>query len=141
MSPAMSSLCTFAALSGAAGRAPGRRGSPQGGNKKRAVAQPLAAGAMTEAPAAAAAVVIAPPARPVVTTPRRREPGRDGRDSGASENVAWKSIRQERWEGTLELEGELPLWLVGDVHRSLLLITCTNLNLHMLFTTFCVVSS
>jgi carlactone synthase/all-trans-10'-apo-beta-carotenal 13,14-cleaving dioxygenase len=111
-----SSLCTFAALAGSAGR-PGRRAGQKGGNK-RAVAQPLAAGAVTEAPAA---VVVAPPARPVVTAPRRRE-GRTG-GSGTDQLVAWKSIRQERWEGALEVEGELPLWLVGD-H---LLITCTDL--------------
>jgi carlactone synthase/all-trans-10'-apo-beta-carotenal 13,14-cleaving dioxygenase len=108
MNPTMSSsLCTFAALAGSAGR-PGRRAGQKGGNK-RAVAQPLAAGAVTEAPAA---VVVAPPARPVVTAPRRRE-GRTG-GSGTDQLVAWKSIRQERWEGALQVEGELPLWLVGD---------------------------
>jgi hypothetical protein len=117
MTPTMSSsLCTFAALAGAGGR-PGRRASQKGGNK-RAVAQPLAAGAVTEAPPA----VISPPARPVVTTPRRRE-GRTG-DAGTDQLVAWKSIRQERWEGALEVEGELPLWLVGDLSP---IIICTNM--------------
>ncbi|CAM0882745.1 unnamed protein product [Alopecurus aequalis] len=112
MSPTMTStLCTFAALSGAAGR-PGRRASQKGGNK-RAVAQPLAAGAVTEAPLA----VVAPPApRPVVSAPRRRE-GRPG-DAGADQLVAWKSIRQERWEGALEVEGKLPLWLDGTYLRN-----------------------
>lgn len=85
-----SALCTVAALSGGAA---GRRASPQGGSKQRAVAQPLAAGAVTEAP-------------PFVSAPRRR--------GGADELVAWKSIRQERWEGALEVEGNLPLWLVGE---------------------------
>jgi carlactone synthase/all-trans-10'-apo-beta-carotenal 13,14-cleaving dioxygenase len=102
-----SSLCTFAALAGAAGW-PGRRADQKGTNK-RAVAQPLAAGAVTEAPPA----VVAPPARPVVTAPRRRG-GRTG-DAGADQLVAWKSIRQERWEGELKVEGKLPLWLVGDL--------------------------
>lgn len=27
-------------------------------------------------------------------------------------HVAWTSIRQERWEGELAVEGEIPLWLV-----------------------------
>lgn len=26
--------------------------------------------------------------------------------------AAWTSVRQERWEGELVVEGELPLWLV-----------------------------
>uniref|UniRef100_A0ACD5VJL6 Uncharacterized protein n=1 Tax=Avena sativa TaxID=4498 RepID=A0ACD5VJL6_AVESA len=110
MSPTMSSsLCTFAALAGAGGR-PGRQAS-QKGSKKRAVAQPLAAGAVTEAPPPA---VIAPaPARPVVSTPRRREG-----NAGTDQLVAWKSVRQERWEGVLEVEGELPLWLDGTYLRN-----------------------
>ncbi|XP_020153333.1 carotenoid cleavage dioxygenase 8 homolog B, chloroplastic-like [Aegilops tauschii subsp. strangulata] len=85
-----SSICTVAALSG-------RRASQQGGNKQRAVAQPLAAGAVTEAP-------------PLVSARPRR--------GGAEELVAWKSIRQERWEGALEVEGNLPLWLDGTYLRN-----------------------
>lgn len=27
-------------------------------------------------------------------------------------HVAWTSVRQERWEGELIVEGEIPLWLV-----------------------------
>lgn len=27
-------------------------------------------------------------------------------------HVAWTSVRQERWEGELAVEGEIPLWLV-----------------------------
>ncbi|KAL5220734.1 hypothetical protein ABZP36_025447 [Zizania latifolia] len=108
MSPAMlqaSSFCVSAALSGAAAR-PGRQLASQG-QSSRAVAQPLAASAVTEA-AAPPAPVIVPPARPV-DAPRRR-----GGRGGGSELVAWKSVRQERWEGALEVEGELPQWLVGD---------------------------
>ncbi|XP_037417879.1 carotenoid cleavage dioxygenase 8 homolog B, chloroplastic-like [Triticum dicoccoides] len=108
MSPTISSsLCTVAALSGR----PGRRAGQPGGNK-RAVAQPLAAAAVTEAPPA----VIAPPPRPVVSAPRRR--GGRGVDGGADELVAWKSIRQERWEGALEVEGKLPTWLDGTYLRN-----------------------
>ena len=114
MSPTMaSSFCVFAAMSGATGRpssaggsaVPGRSlSTTQGGKGKRAVVLPLAASVVTtETPTPAPA----PPARPVVDAPRRR----GGRGTG--EHAAWKSIRQERWEGALELEGELPLWLVG----------------------------
>uniref|UniRef100_A0ACD5W3X4 Uncharacterized protein n=1 Tax=Avena sativa TaxID=4498 RepID=A0ACD5W3X4_AVESA len=110
MSPTMSSsLCTFAALAGAGGR-PGRQASQKAG-KKRAVAQPLAAGAVTEA--APPAVIAPAPARPVVSTPRRREG-----NAGTDQLVAWKSVRQERWEGVLEVEGELPLWLDGTYLRN-----------------------
>ncbi|XBI61997.1 hypothetical protein VPH35_042713 [Triticum aestivum] len=86
-----SSLYTVAALSG-------RRATQQGGNKQRAVAQPLAAGAATEA-------------LPLISARRRR-------GGGADELVAWKSIRQERWEGVLEVEGNLPLWLDGTYLRN-----------------------
>lgn len=27
-------------------------------------------------------------------------------------HVAWTSVRQEKWEGELAVEGEIPLWLV-----------------------------
>lgn len=27
-------------------------------------------------------------------------------------HVAWTSVRQERWEGELVVQGEIPLWLV-----------------------------
>jgi carlactone synthase/all-trans-10'-apo-beta-carotenal 13,14-cleaving dioxygenase len=34
-------------------------------------------------------------------------------ESVVSQNhVAWTSVRQERWEGELIVEGEIPLWLV-----------------------------
>lgn len=118
MSPTMpSSLCVFAAMSGAAaGRpgsgaaVPGRLATSQGAKGKRAVAQPLAASVVTETPTPAIAPAAPPPpARPVVDAPPRRRGGR----GGGGEHAAWKSVRQERWEGALEVEGELPLWLVG----------------------------
>jgi len=116
-----SSLCVFAAMSGATGRPsstggsvvpPGRLSSTAQGTKgKRAVVQPLAASVVTDTPTPTPAIApAAPPARPVVDAPRRR----GGRGTG--EHAAWKSVRQERWEGALELEGELPLWLVGTTH-------------------------
>ncbi|KAB8083488.1 hypothetical protein EE612_005691 [Oryza sativa] len=84
MSPAMlqaSSLCVSAALSGAASR-PGRLAS-QGHQGKRAVAQPLAASAVTEA---------APPApsrrRPAPSTPR-----------GAVADVAAAEAAASSWRG------------------------------------------
>lgn len=33
--------------------------------------------------------------------------------------AAWKSIRQERWEGEMNVEGEIPLWLVRKTPSSL----------------------
>ncbi|CAN6327573.1 unnamed protein product [Urochloa humidicola] len=38
--------------------------------------------------------------------------------SAGGELSAWKSIRQERWEGALELEGILPHWLDGTYLRN-----------------------
>lgn len=44
----------------------------------------------------------------VVANPR---PGKDV--TGESKKLAaWTSVKQERWEGELNVEGELPLWLV-----------------------------
>ncbi|ERN15089.1 hypothetical protein AMTR_s00056p00057850 [Amborella trichopoda] len=34
-------------------------------------------------------------------------------------HVAWESIRQERWEGELEVQGQIPLWLVCNSSLSL----------------------
>jgi carlactone synthase/all-trans-10'-apo-beta-carotenal 13,14-cleaving dioxygenase len=117
-----SSFCVFAAMSGAAAGRPGSGAAAvpgrlattsQGAKGKRAAAQPLAASVVTETPTPVIAPVPVPPARPVVDAPPRRRGGR-----GAGEHAAWKSVRQERWEGALEVEGELPLWLVGTpLHR------------------------
>jgi carlactone synthase / all-trans-10'-apo-beta-carotenal 13,14-cleaving dioxygenase len=111
-----SSLCVFAAMSGAAAggsAVPGRLGTggQVGKQSKRAVAaQPLAASVVTQTPPPP--VISPPPARPVADPPRRRgSRGADGGGNGG--HTAWTSVRQERWEGALEVEGELPLWLVG----------------------------
>ncbi|PUZ54823.1 hypothetical protein GQ55_5G161900 [Panicum hallii var. hallii] len=122
MSPTMaSSLCVFAAMSGAAAGRPGSGAavpgrlatSQQGAKGKRAAAHPLAASAVTETPAPAPAIAPAPPGRPAVVDAPRRRGGR-----GAGGHAAWKSVRQERWEGALEVEGELPLWLDGTYLRN-----------------------
>jgi carlactone synthase/all-trans-10'-apo-beta-carotenal 13,14-cleaving dioxygenase len=82
-----SSLYTLAALFG-------RRASCQKVGKRRA-AQPQASPRSVVAP--------------VVRAPARR-----GLEADADQLVAWKSVQQERWEGALQVEGKLPLWLVGD---------------------------
>ncbi|GFZ16212.1 carotenoid cleavage dioxygenase 8 [Actinidia rufa] len=38
--------------------------------------------------------------------------------SGDRKLAAWTSIRQERWEGELVVEGEIPLWLKGTYLRN-----------------------
>mgnify|MGYP004710083367 FL=1 len=48
---------------------------------------------------------------------------------------AWTSIQQERWEGELEVEGEIPLWLASQTifHLSCLFVYFrTNSALHPL---------
>ncbi|XP_021911970.1 carotenoid cleavage dioxygenase 8 homolog B, chloroplastic-like [Carica papaya] len=37
---------------------------------------------------------------------------------GNRNHVAWTSVRQERWEGELAVEGEIPLWLNGTYLRN-----------------------
>lgn len=52
-------------------------------------------------------VATQPPPR-VVVDPR---PGKDV--TGEKKKLAaWTSVKQERWEGELNVEGELPFWLV-----------------------------
>lgn len=41
-------------------------------------------------------------------------PRRDSGNSGDRSHVAWTSVRQERWEGELLVQGEIPLWLVCE---------------------------
>lgn len=45
---------------------------------------------------------------PAVVPPPEREVASSGK------LVAWTSIRQERWEGELDVEGKIPLWLVSN---------------------------
>ncbi|XP_021658793.2 carotenoid cleavage dioxygenase 8 homolog B, chloroplastic [Hevea brasiliensis] len=37
---------------------------------------------------------------------------------GGRNHVAWTSVRQERWEGELLVQGEIPLWLKGTYLRN-----------------------
>lgn len=37
---------------------------------------------------------------------------RTGKNDETKKLAAWTSVKQERWEGELTVEGELPLWLV-----------------------------
>ncbi|XP_048560347.1 carotenoid cleavage dioxygenase 8 homolog A, chloroplastic-like [Triticum urartu] len=41
-----------------------------------------------------------------------------GVDGGGTKLSAWTSVRQERWEGELAVEGDLPLWLNGTYLRN-----------------------
>ena len=51
--------------------------------------------------------VIAPPLPPLPRTQKEETKNDGGR------LAAWTSIRQERWEGELQVEGDIPLWLVN----------------------------
>lgn len=48
--------------------------------------------------------------------------------SGSSHrnHVAWTSVRQERWEGELLVQGQIPLWLVCALHCSCYFIKKKN---------------
>ncbi|TVU03616.1 hypothetical protein EJB05_50803 [Eragrostis curvula] len=57
------------------------------------------------------------PVRSVKANASAAEVARAG-DRGANKLSAWTSIRQERWEGDLAVEGHLPLWLNGTYLRN-----------------------
>ena len=50
--------------------------------------------------------VIAPSLPPLPRTQKEETKSNGGR------LAAWTSIKQERWEGELQVEGDIPLWLV-----------------------------
>jgi carlactone synthase/all-trans-10'-apo-beta-carotenal 13,14-cleaving dioxygenase len=58
-------------------------------------------------------VVSTPPV--VAPTPKREVAGGGG---DRRKLVAWKSVEQERWEGELVVQGEIPLWLSGTYLRN-----------------------
>ncbi|KAH0989836.1 hypothetical protein GBA52_001319 [Prunus armeniaca] len=58
--------------------------------------------------------VASPPLPAVAPLLPRRESGNSGNQS----HVAWTSVRQERWEGELLVQGEIPLWLKGTYLRN-----------------------
>lgn len=49
---------------------------------------------------------ISSPQRPVVA------PLQENENPSNQNHVAWTSVKQERWEGELAVQGEIPLWLV-----------------------------
>ncbi|XP_054789112.1 carotenoid cleavage dioxygenase 8 homolog B, chloroplastic [Prosopis cineraria] len=53
-----------------------------------------------------------PVAPPPLTPPERSE------TAGGRQHPAWSSIPQERWEGELHVQGQLPLWLKGTYLRN-----------------------
>ncbi|KAL5558668.1 hypothetical protein UlMin_034879 [Ulmus minor] len=58
---------------------------------------------------------VASPPR-TVSRPLKKESGRD--QSSGDHHVAWTSVRQEKWEGELAIEGQIPLWLNGTYLRN-----------------------
>ncbi|KAL5227703.1 hypothetical protein ABZP36_015968 [Zizania latifolia] len=55
----------------------------------------------------------------VRATSLQAEESAAGRDSGSGSKLsAWTSVRQERWDGELAVEGILPLWLNGTYLRN-----------------------
>ncbi|KAF4377217.1 carotenoid cleavage dioxygenase 8 homolog B, chloroplastic [Cannabis sativa] len=55
---------------------------------------------------------VPPPLQPPEKKSLRRE------WSGSDHHVAWTSVRQERWEGELLVDGDIPLWLNGTYLRN-----------------------
>ena len=58
---------------------------------------------------------VASPSLPVIAPPtpeERKETTADDRHHH-HHHVAWTSIPQERWEGELQVQGKIPLWLVS----------------------------
>ncbi|KAI3468206.1 hypothetical protein Pfo_024869 [Paulownia fortunei] len=49
---------------------------------------------------------------PAVAAPSKQEAGNNRK------LVAWTSVRQERWQGELDVQGEIPLWLNGTYLRN-----------------------
>ncbi|KAG4136731.1 hypothetical protein ERO13_D07G025900v2 [Gossypium hirsutum] len=58
---------------------------------------------------------VASPLRRPVIVPSLDNETVDRRDRN---HVAWTSVRQERWEGELVVQGEIPLWLKGTYLRN-----------------------
>ncbi|XVE97578.1 hypothetical protein REPUB_Repub03eG0031500 [Reevesia pubescens] len=57
---------------------------------------------------------VASPLRPVIAPSLEKEIV----DPADRNHVAWTSVRQERWEGELVVQGEIPLWLKGTYLRN-----------------------
>lgn len=53
---------------------------------------------------------------PVTAPPPPQSPEEGARSKGGRRHHgAWTSIPQERWEGELDVQGEIPLWLVSGI--------------------------
>lgn len=63
----------------------------------------------------------------VATQPPIIVPSREREVVAKPNHVAWTSVRQERWEGELVVEGEIPLWLV----RKLQIMCILHLRSHL----------
>lgn len=62
---------------------------------------------------------VASPPLPAVAAPHPPT----SKESDDRSHVAWTSVRQERWEGELHVQGQIPLWLVCDSFISKLFIS------------------
>ncbi|KAK4419952.1 Carotenoid cleavage dioxygenase 8B, chloroplastic [Sesamum alatum] len=45
-------------------------------------------------------------------------PSKQGLESNEQKLVAWTSVKQERWQGELQVQGQIPLWLNGTYLRN-----------------------
>ncbi|KAG6535368.1 carotenoid cleavage dioxygenase 8 homolog B, chloroplastic-like [Zingiber officinale] len=80
--------------------------NPAGESRRR---DSVKAGVATESPPSVINDLVAPPLVP-------SEPVVTGR--GAGKLAAWRSIRKERWQGEMAVEGDIPLWLDGTYLRN-----------------------
>lgn len=69
------------------------------------------------------AVNVATPLKPAPPVPDLRREPLDKKKNG--DHVAWTSVRQDRWEGELVVEGEIPHWLVCESILLLYIIITT----------------
>ncbi|KAF3446406.1 hypothetical protein FNV43_RR11585 [Rhamnella rubrinervis] len=61
---------------------------------------------------------VATPIRPTAPSLDNNEGSNDDHDERKLSHVAWTSVRQERWEGELAVQGTIPLWLNGTYLRN-----------------------
>ncbi|PON94648.1 Carotenoid cleavage dioxygenase [Trema orientale] len=61
---------------------------------------------------------VATPPLPKTVAPSPPSDQKNGRRDWSHVHVAWTSVRQEKWEGELAVEGEIPLWLNGTYLRN-----------------------
>ncbi|OMO86680.1 Carotenoid oxygenase [Corchorus olitorius] len=62
--------------------------------------------------------VASPLRRQLISVPSVENDDVDAAAGRNNQHVAWTSVRQERWEGELDVQGELPLWLKGTYLRN-----------------------